>query len=174
MDARQWMFQRVGVHYQRCTREVAAEMFEAIVNYKRRHDGNAPSVRQLCAALGYSSPSGAHAIVEVLIGEGWLVRGGKRARYLCVPGGSWRYIGPEPDGVSYEALDAFDAICDFKQDNDGNSPTAVEVAELCEFSSASIAHAAITELLDAGLLSRPESHTARRLEVKGGQWLWSP
>lgn len=165
---------RRGIGLSNIGNEGAADIFAMVIAYKLAHDGNAPSVRQLMAMLDYSSPAGVQFALEILYDAGLLERGSKRARYLKVVGGSWRYAGPEPADLSYEALDAFDAICDFKQDNDGNAPTAIEVAQLCEFSSGSIAHAAINELLGAGLLSRPESHSARRLEVKGGQWAWNP
>lgn len=165
---------RRGIGLSGIGNESAADVFALVVAYKLEHDGNAPSVRQLTEQAGFSSTAGAQWALDILFAAGLLERGGKRARYLKVPGGSWRYEGPEPAGVSDDALDAFDAICEYKSEHDGNAPTAVDVAELCEFSSVSYAHAAMTELLETGLLSRPESHSARRLEVVGGRWSWNP
>ncbi len=77
-------------------------VFEAIVHYKRVHDGNSPSTRDIMAATGITSTSVMRYQIGVLIREGLLREVTDleiRARGIEVVGGRWTY---EPLGDSQQ------------------------------------------------------------------------
>ncbi len=74
-------------------------VFEAIVHYKRVHDGNSPSTRDIMTATGITSTSVMRYQIGILIREG-LLRDVPdleiRTRSIEVVGGRWTYETEKP------------------------------------------------------------------------------
>lgn len=64
-----------------------SRMFRYIVLYKRTHDGNSPSIKQIGDAVGIST-NVVHSHLRRLEAEGRIVRSGD-ARSIMVVGGQW-------------------------------------------------------------------------------------
>lgn len=64
----------------------------------------------------------------------------------------------------------FDYICDYKKENDGNSPTVREIKRGCGLSSESVVSYHLDILQCEGKIRR-WPHTWRRVEVVGGKWV---
>lgn len=62
----------------------------AIVDYKRRNDGCAPTVRELRNACGISSSSVVHHHLTRLEEAGLIERVPGKAGAICVVGGEWK------------------------------------------------------------------------------------
>jgi hypothetical protein len=145
-------------------------LFDAIVAYKRAHDGISPSLRNLMESVGYASLSTAAYAVEDLVAEGLITRGERQSRHICVVGGVWTHAGAHDAVLSRQAQAAWEKIIEYKRANDGNAPCYRDLVRLCRFSSNSIAHAAVQELYAAQLVRSAGTLLVRHLEVAGGRW----
>lgn len=167
------LMKRIGIDIlyrkRRATGQHAA-LYDAIVAYKRAHDGISPSLRNLMEAVGYSSLSTAAYAVEDLVAEGLITRGERQSRHICVVGGLWTHAGAHDAVLSRQAQAAWEKIIEYKRANDGNAPCYRDLVRLCRFSSNSIAHAAVQELYAAQLVRSAGTLLVRHLEVAGGQW----
>ncbi|MEW6650918.1 MAG: hypothetical protein AB1453_12110 [Chloroflexota bacterium] len=65
------------------------KIFAWIVDYKRRHDGNSPSMREIMQAFGVTSLSLMDYILDDLVDAGKITREGTRG--MRVTGGRWWY-----------------------------------------------------------------------------------
>lgn len=89
------MMQTASNHVQRQTAldglgPTARAVYHAIVDYKRTHDGCAPSVRELVTLTGIRSTSNVNLYVGQLVKAGLIVSTGKgNSRGLQVVGGYW-------------------------------------------------------------------------------------
>jgi len=72
-------------------------ILEAIVAYKRTHDGNSPTVRELSERVG-RAPSTIHRQLRILERMGRIRLSGEREskRRICVVGGRWE-VGDAAD-----------------------------------------------------------------------------
>jgi len=145
-------------------------LFDAIVAYKRAHDGISPSLRNLMESVGHASISTTAYAVEDLVAEGLITRGERQSRHLCVVGGVWTHAGAHDAVLSRQAQAAWEQIIEYKRANDGNAPCYRDLVRLCRFSSNSIAHAAVQELYAAQLVRAAGALLVRHLEVAGGRW----
>lgn len=68
-------------------------VFNWIVAYKRAHDGNSPTMREIADACHISSLAQVNYILADLEGKGRLTlsRTTGRTRSICVVGGQWSY-----------------------------------------------------------------------------------
>lgn len=146
------------------------EMYDAIVAYKRAHDGNSPSVRNLMAICNYNSTAAVMHALEALEAEGLITRGYNISRHICVAGGAWTHGGAHDAELTPYASMAWTRIVEYKQAHDGNAPTIHDLMVRCRFSSKSVTRAAVVELRTAQLVRMPPDPIARHLEVVGGQW----
>lgn len=73
--------------------DAARKVFEYIVGYKRRHQGNTPNLRQIAQACKISGPSVAfyHLTQLKLLGKVIVTSGRGEPLEIEVPGGEWRY-----------------------------------------------------------------------------------
>ena len=70
-------------------------IFDFIVGYKSRNDGNSPTIREIADGCGISSTSVVSYNLLKLAGEGVIaLSGGGVARRIEVIGGSWTIAGP--------------------------------------------------------------------------------
>jgi len=67
----------------------AKEVFEYVVQYKRRFDGNSPSLREIVASTPVSSTSMAKRILGNLEGQGLLTTVPGNKRSIMIRGGKW-------------------------------------------------------------------------------------
>ena len=67
---------------------VNEQVYEYIIKYKRRWDGNSPSVRVIAADLALA-PSRVHWVLGKLEGEKRISRAAN-TRAICIPNGVWR------------------------------------------------------------------------------------
>lgn len=72
-------------------------VFGFIVAYKRDHDGNSPSVREIMAACDYHSTGTMHYTLRRLAQIGVIELSGVRGttRQIAVVGGAWTWTQPE-------------------------------------------------------------------------------
>jgi repressor LexA len=68
------------------------QVFNYIVEYKRENDGNSPTIRDICAAVGFSSTSYVNYILEKLEHFEFIMRDKAKSRGISVIGGHWSYI----------------------------------------------------------------------------------
>ncbi len=61
-------------------------------------------------------------------------------------------------------------IVDYKQQNDGNSPTIREILRQCRVSSTSMVKYYLDSLVDQGLIQMTSSNGHRKIIVVGGSW----
>lgn len=75
-------------------------IFEFIVDYKRAHDGNSPTSREIVEGAGISSTSVVHYHLGALEREGKIRLGDSKSRRIEVVGGEWQwheeYLTPNP------------------------------------------------------------------------------
>lgn len=69
------------------------EVFQFIVTYKRSHDGNSPTLREIGDTFGLHSTSYIDYILKKLERNGLIELSRVRARQIVVVGGVWNYIG---------------------------------------------------------------------------------
>jgi SOS-response transcriptional repressor LexA len=70
--------------------EKTNEVFNYIISYKRRNDGNSPTLRQIMAACKIASVSMVHWYLRVLQRRGLIeIIEGSVARGIKVAGGNW-------------------------------------------------------------------------------------
>ena len=67
--------------------------------------------------------------------------------------------------------DLLDYIIDYKQENDGNSPTMRQIMENLSYSSTSVVTYNLNVLENQGLIKR-QYGDARGIIVTGGQWVY--
>jgi len=68
------------------------QVFKFIVDYKREHDGLAPTVREIMRGVGVGSTSVVVYHLERLEGQGRIrLLGWGRSRGIMVVGGRWEY-----------------------------------------------------------------------------------
>jgi SOS-response transcriptional repressor LexA len=68
----------------------AGDVLQMILDYKRTYDGNAPSLREISAALGLAYTGGIKAYLETLEEAGYLTTAFATDRHICIVGGIWR------------------------------------------------------------------------------------
>lgn len=66
-------------------------VFRCIVEYKRDHDGNSPSTREITAACGITSTSVVRYILRDLAERGKILLTDKGSRNIEIPGAKWVY-----------------------------------------------------------------------------------
>lgn len=64
-------------------------LYQYIVNYKRRFDGNSPTRREICEDCGISSTSVATYKLHQLEAAGLIKLAAGRAGHISVVGGEW-------------------------------------------------------------------------------------
>lgn len=64
------------------------KIYEFVVLFKKEHNGNSPTIRQIGDAIGVSSTSQVNHYLDVMVKHGMLTRDGK-FRMIGVPGGVW-------------------------------------------------------------------------------------
>lgn len=69
----------------------AEEVFQYIVDYKTKHDGVSPTMREICVALNILSTSNIPIYLKVLTKQGRIVVGKSGSRGIYVVGGSWHF-----------------------------------------------------------------------------------
>jgi SOS-response transcriptional repressor LexA len=67
-----------------------AEIYNFLVAYKTAHDGNSPSIREICEATGFASTSHVAYILTQLERHGKIKVTG--VRQIAVVGGEWRKL----------------------------------------------------------------------------------
>lgn len=68
-------------------------VFDFVVEFKHKHDGNSPTLREICDGLQISSTSMAHRALADLHKQGRIRVDTSRARGIIVVGGRWTYNG---------------------------------------------------------------------------------
>lgn len=66
-------------------------VFSFIVKYKKSHDGNSPTIREIGSACGVSSTSVVNYYLNKLEEDGLIRRDNFQSRNIDVVGGSWVY-----------------------------------------------------------------------------------
>ena len=69
---------------------VATSMLAFILEYKRQHDGNSPSMREIGKAVGLASHNTVYYYLGFLEKDGLIKREKTHPRSIEVIGGSWR------------------------------------------------------------------------------------
>jgi len=70
------------------------KILQYIIDYKRTHDGNSPTVREIMDANGVSSSSAMHYILLEMEDSGMIRFGSAfESRSIQVVGGQWTYNG---------------------------------------------------------------------------------
>ena len=70
------------------------EVFRFIVRYKEKHDGNSPTLREICKDCGITSTSHAkHILYKLDLQDRILLDYQGRSRHIRVIGGRWTYEG---------------------------------------------------------------------------------
>jgi SOS-response transcriptional repressor LexA len=64
------------------------QIYDYIVAFKKAHDGNSPTIREIGDAVGVSSTSQANHYLDVMVKLGMITRDGK-FRMIGIPGGVW-------------------------------------------------------------------------------------
>ena len=77
--------------------------------------------------------------------------------------------GKNPNDVD---LKIFWFVVDFKEENDGNSPTIMEISQACKIPYSSV-HWRLKSLERQGLITRPAGKSSR-IVVRGGKWQLDP
>lgn len=93
-------------------------VYRAIVRYKRANDGGSPSMRDLMAAAGVTSPSAVLYHLERLESLGLIHRPGGAARSIHIIGAEWRSPLTSHSNRGY----CFDLIPHLNIDSEQNSP----------------------------------------------------
>lgn len=71
--------------------EIQAAMLKFIISHKRDHDGQAPTVRQIGAAVGIGSTSVVTYHLNQMQRQGAIVREEGESRGIRVSGGRWEW-----------------------------------------------------------------------------------
>ena len=69
-------------------------VFDFVIAYKRAHDGNSPTIREICDSCGISSTSIGNYALTALQRRGLIRFAGKHSRSIEVVGGAWTYQAP--------------------------------------------------------------------------------
>lgn len=69
----------------------AYRVYSYILSYKKEHDGNSPSIREICSACEISSTSVARYYLNVLEKHGLIRVDPNMSRMISVTGGEWRF-----------------------------------------------------------------------------------
>jgi SOS-response transcriptional repressor LexA len=70
------------------------KIFDWIVKYKREHDGNSPSLREMMRACGIVSTSTMTSRIDEMEAQGLIALAGRgKSRCIVVIGGEWRFTG---------------------------------------------------------------------------------
>ncbi len=69
----------------------AGDVLREVVAYKRTHDGNAPSHREIAAVMELAYTSSIKGYLDALAETGYLAAAYATDRHICVAGGVWRY-----------------------------------------------------------------------------------
>lgn len=67
------------------------KVFKFILKYKESHDGNSPTIREICKACKISSTSVVDYYLEKLQSRKLIQRDSFQSRNINVVGGSWSY-----------------------------------------------------------------------------------
>lgn len=68
------------------------KILDYFIAYKKTHDGNSPTIREIGQELGISSTSVVHYHLEAMVKKGMLYKIGTDInRAYCVFGGQWIY-----------------------------------------------------------------------------------
>jgi SOS-response transcriptional repressor LexA len=91
---------------------VKQSVFNFIVQFKQRHDGNSPSMREIMAGCNIRSTSVVNYYLELLVKDGMIVcsEDAQRSRMISVVGGTWLAPAPSPFFSKNE-----ETLTDFKQ-----------------------------------------------------------
>jgi SOS-response transcriptional repressor LexA len=74
-------------------------VLEFIIAHKRAHDGNSPTVREICDHCGISSTSVGNYALTALARRGFIrLAEGGHSRSIEVIGGAWTYQAPPTNG----------------------------------------------------------------------------
>lgn len=79
------------------TNKRCERLLEFIIAYKRAHDGNSPTIREMCFAVESKTTSVVNYYLVQLERQGRIVMSKGASRSICVVGGHWRY---EPEILS--------------------------------------------------------------------------
>lgn len=79
------------------------KVFMYLIEYKRTHDGCAPSTREIAEACSISTTSMVRYYLKLLVKDGRIRIAGsfKASRTIEVVGGSWSYDGPRAWAIYY-------------------------------------------------------------------------
>lgn len=70
------------------------QIFQFIIDYKRKHDGNSPTLREIMEANAISSSSAMRHILKQMEEQGSIIYGQDGdSRSIQVVGGQWNYHG---------------------------------------------------------------------------------
>lgn len=67
------------------------KLYDFIIEYKRRSNGNSPSYREMMKHMGHSSTGQIYALLRALTQQGLIVQLTGTARGISVPGTTWGY-----------------------------------------------------------------------------------
>lgn len=81
----QWQWAKPQTH----PTKRAGDVLRAVVDYKRAHDGNAPSHREIAQILGLSYTGDIKGYLDGLAEDGYLTTAYATDRHICVVGGVW-------------------------------------------------------------------------------------
>lgn len=62
------------------------EAYRFIITYKAKHDGNSPSMREICAGIDIASTNTVSGYLDKLVSGGLITR---RGGHICIVGGKW-------------------------------------------------------------------------------------
>lgn len=69
----------------------AQRVLRFVIQYKRDHDGNSPTLREISDGLNIRAVSEVSGLLDELEGAGLVHRRDRRAAYIEVVGGTWTH-----------------------------------------------------------------------------------
>jgi hypothetical protein len=146
----------------------AQAVWQAIIAYKKSHDGISPAMQDLANLAGCSKTRSWHAIGE-LEAAGLLQRlGGGRG--LMVHGGQWRWARPQPYPAG-RLGDVLRVVVAYKAAHDGLAPKHREIAAALGLAYTGAIKGYLDQLAAQGYVSTGYA-TDRGIAVTGGEWRW--
>lgn len=67
-----------------------SQVFDYVLAHKIQNNGNSPTLREICAAIGINSTSNVSDYLDTLEAQGLIKRGFDKARSIEIPGWSYR------------------------------------------------------------------------------------
>lgn len=74
-------------------------------------------------------------------------------------------------GPKHRPADVYKFILDFKEANDGISPTLDEIGQACDITSKSVVKYILDRLADQGKIYLANNAKTRMIKVVGGRWM---